>query len=305
MRAGRSIDFADAGILFGVGAYAMWGAFPAFFGLLDPAGAVEILAHRVVWTLVIMLVVLAALGRLGSLRGLHLRTWVLVAGASAAISLNWGTYIYGVVSGRVVETALGYFINPLVSVVFGVVLFRERLRPAQIGALLLAAVAVVVITVDYGHPPFIALTLAFSFATYGLIKKVVPLDPRTSLTAEGIVAAPFALGYLLFLTVTGTATFLGHGTGHTVLMVSAGLVTAAPLLLFGAAAQRVPLSTMGMLQYLTPALQMAWGVAVLHEGMPASRWIGFVLIWAALVVFTADTLVRARRSRRRETSVQK
>lgn len=305
MRAGRSFDFADAGILFGVGAYAMWGAFPAFFGLLEPAGAVEILAHRVVWTLVIMLVVLAALGRLRSLRGLRLRTWGLVAGASAAISLNWGTYIYGVVSGRVVETALGYFINPLVSVVFGVVLFRERLRPAQIGALLLAAVAVVVITVDYGHPPFIALTLAFSFATYGLIKKVVPLDPRTSLTAEGIVAAPFALGYLVFITVTGTATFVGHGAGHTVLMVSAGLVTAAPLLLFGAAAQRVPLSTMGMLQYLTPALQMAWGVAILHEDMPASRWIGFVLIWAALVVFTTDTLIRARRSRRRESSMQK
>lgn len=305
MKAVRSVGFADAGILFGIGAYAMWGAFPAFFGLLEPAGAVEILAHRVVWTLLIMLVVLAVMGRLGSLRGLGLRTWALVAGASAAISINWGTYIYGVVSGRVVETALGYFINPLVSVMLGVVLFRERLRPAQIGALVLAAVAVVVITVDYGHPPVIALTLAFSFATYGLIKKVVPLDPRTSLTAEGVIAAPFAFGYLGFLTVTGASTFVGHGVGHTALMVSAGVVTAAPLLLFGAAAQRVPLSTMGMLQYLTPALQMAWGVAVLHEDMPASRWIGFVLIWAALVVFTTDTLIRARHARRRETTVQK
>ncbi|BAH49045.1 EamA family transporter RarD [Rhodococcus opacus] len=282
----------------GVGAYVLWGAFPAFFGLLGPAGSVEILAHRVVWTLGLMFVVLAVSGRLRSLRGLSARTWLLVAAASTAIAVNWGTYIYGVTSDRVVETALGYFINPLVSVLLGVVIFRERLVPAQIVALALAAVAVIVITVDYGHPPYIALTLAASFALYGLCKKVMPLDPRTSLTAEGIVAAPVAVGYLVFLAVTGAGTFLGFGLGHTLLLMAAGPVTALPLLLFGAAAQRVPLRTLGMLQYLTPALQMAWGVAVLHEDMPASRWIGFALIWVALAIFSTDALVRVRRERR-------
>lgn len=284
-------------MLCGFGAYASWGLFPAFFGLLAPAGAVEILAHRVLWTLILMLVVLAVSGRLGALRGLGPRTWVLVSCASAAIAVNWGVYIYGVVSGRVVETALGYFINPLVSVLFGVLFFRERLRRAQVVALAIAVAAVVVITVDYGRPPLIALTLALSFALYGVVKKVVPLDPRTSLTGEGMVAVPFAAGYLIFLAATGAGTFTGHGAGHTWLLVSAGLVTAIPLLLFGAAAQRVPLATLGMLQYLTPSLQMAWGVFVLHEDMPASRWIGFVLIWVALVVYSTDALIRARRGR--------
>lgn len=289
----------NIGVLCGIGAYLAWGMFPAFFGLLAPAGAIEILAHRVLWTLLLMLLLLAVLGKLGTLRGLGLRTWALVATASAAIAVNWGTYIYGVMSGRVVETALGYFINPLVSVLFGVLFFRERLYRAQIAALLLATIAVVVITVDYGRPPIIALTLALSFALYGVIKKIVPLDPRTSLTGEGVVAVPFALGYLLFLAGTGTGTFLGEGPGHAFLLVSAGLVTAVPLLLFGAAAQRVPLATLGMLQYLTPSLQMVWGVLVLHEAMPASRWIGFSLIWLALVIYSADALRRARRAPRR------
>lgn len=294
----RARSGSSSGILYGVAAFLLWGTFPAFFGLLDFADPVEILAHRVVWTLLLMLIVLAFAGRLGSLRGISARTWLLVTAASAAIAVNWGTYIYAVVSGRVVEAALGYFINPLVTVLLGVVIFRERLRPAQIAALVLAATAVVVITVDFGKPPIVALLLAGSFATYGLVKKVVPLDPRTSLTAEGVVAAPFAVGYLVFLGLTGAGAFISSGTGHSLLLLAAGPVTALPLLLFGVAAQRVPLATMGMLQYLTPALQMAWVVAVMHEDMPASRWIGFVLIWAALVIFTTDTFVAGRRSRR-------
>lgn len=293
----REGEGSNVGVLCGLGAYLSWGMFPAFFGLLVPAGALEILAHRVLWTLVLMLLLLAVLGRLTTLRSLGPRTWALVAAASTAIAVNWGVYIFGVMSGRVVETALGYFINPLVSVLFGVLFFRERLRPAQILALVMAVAAVVVITVDYGRPPIIALTLALSFATYGVIKKIVPLDPRTSLAGEGVVAVPFAAGYLIFLGATGAGTFAGHGVGHSLLMVSAGLVTAIPLLLFGAAAQRVPLATLGMLQYLTPSLQMAWGVFVLHEDMPASRWIGFVLIWIALSIYSTDALVRARRSR--------
>ncbi|WP_072688543.1 EamA family transporter RarD [Rhodococcus marinonascens] len=286
------------GAAYGVGAYVMWGAFPAFFGLLGPAGPGGILAHRIVWTLALMFVVLAVSGRIGSLRGLGVRTWLLVSAASTAIAVNWGTYVYGVTSGRVIEAALGYFINPLVSVLLGVVIFRERLVPVQIVALALAATAVLVITVDYGHPPYIALTLAASFALYGLCKKVMPLDPRTSLTAEGIVAAPIAVGYLVFLAFTGAGTFFGNGSGHSLLLMAAGPVTALPLLLFGAAAQRVPLRTLGMLQYLTPALQMVWGIAVLHEDMPPSRWVGFALIWMALLIFSTDLLVRTRRERR-------
>lgn len=283
------------GIACGVGAYTFWGAFPVFFGLLTDSGPVEILAHRVVWTLALMLVVTAIAGRWGKLRGLSWRTWALVCSASCAIAVNWGTYIFAVTSGRVVEAALGYFINPLVSVLFGVLIFRERLTRAQLIALTLAVAAVAVITLDYGYPPYIALVLAFSFASYGLVKKVVRLDADTSLTAEGLVAAPFAMGYLVFLAAVGAGTFLQEGPGHAALLMATGPVTALPLLLFAVAAQRVPLSTMGMLQYLTPALQMMWGVFVVHESMPASRWIGFALIWVALAIFTTDALVRARR----------
>ncbi len=274
-------------VKFGVGAYLIWGVFPAFFGLLAFAGAVEILAHRIVWTLVAMLGVLAIMGRLRQLTRISPQAWLLSAAASAMIATNWGTYVYGVISEHVVECALGYFINPLVSVLFGVLIFREKINRAQLAALALAVVAVVVLTVDYGHPPWIALTLACSFALYGLLKKVVPLDPMRSLAAEGIVAAPFAIGFLIVL---GSA----HSAGQTALLVLCGPITMVPLLLFGAAAQRVPLVTMGLLQYLTPALQMAWGVLVVGEAMPPARWAGFALIWVALAIFTADAIRRSR-----------
>ncbi|GAA4480436.1 EamA family transporter RarD [Rhodococcus olei] len=288
----------DVGVAAAVGAYALWGMFPIFFGLLAPAGPVEILAQRMLWTLVVMLGVAAVVGRLSRLRTLTLRAALMVVAAAAAISVNWGVYIYGVTSGRVVEAALGYFVNPLVSVLLGMVVLRERINRWQAVALGFGALAVVVLTVDYGRPPWIALVLALSFGGYGLIKKTIPLDPVTSLTAEGIVTAPFALGYLAWLAASGASTFVGHGIVHTLLLMSAGAVTAVPLLLFGAAAQRVPLVTLGIIQYLNPALQMTWGVAVLHEDMPGSRWAGFVLIWLALVVFTVDAVRRVRRSRR-------
>ncbi|MEU3015728.1 EamA family transporter RarD [Nocardia asteroides] len=285
------------GVVFGTGAYLIWGMFPAFFGLLAFASAAEVVAQRIIWTLVVVLIVLALAGRLRELRAIDARTWRLAAAASAAIAINWGTYVYGVNSGQVVQCALGYFINPLVTVAFGVVLFRERLTRAQWIALGLGAVAVLVLTVDYGRPPLIALVLACSFATYGLVKKVIPLDALRGIAAEGIVAVPFALAFLVVLTVTGRTEFTST-PAHFGLMLATGPVTLVPLLLFAVAAQRVPLSTMGILQYLTPALQMAWGVAVMHEPMPASRWAGFALIWAALAVFTTDALRRARRARR-------
>ncbi|MEV6365197.1 EamA family transporter RarD [Nocardia asteroides] len=285
------------GVVFGTGAYLIWGMFPAFFGLLAFASAAEVVAQRIIWTLVVVLIVLALAGRLRELRAIDARTWRLAAAASAAIAINWGTYVYGVNSGQVVQCALGYFINPLVTVAFGVVLFRERLTRAQWIALGMGAVAVLVLTVDYGRPPLIALVLACSFATYGLVKKVIPLDALRGIAAEGIVAVPFALAFLVILMVAGRTEFTST-PAHFGLMLATGPVTLVPLLLFAVAAQRVPLSTMGILQYLTPALQMAWGVAVMHEPMPASRWAGFALIWAALAVFTTDALRRARRTRR-------
>ncbi|MFI6048370.1 EamA family transporter RarD [Nocardia sp. NPDC051321] len=293
MRRSRSIP----GVAFGMSAFFLWGLFPAFFGLLAFASAGEVVAQRILWTLLVVLAVLMVSGRLRELRGIGARIWRLAAVASAAIAINWGVYVYGVTSGHVVECALGYFINPLVTVAFGVLIFRERLAKAQWAALGLGAAAVAVLTVDYGRPPIIALVLACSFATYGLVKKVIPLDALRGIAAEGIVAAPFALAFVIALAVTGRSEF-GSSAGHAALMLATGPVTLVPLLLFAVAAQRVPLSTMGLLQYLTPALQMAWGVAVAHEPMPASRWAGFALIWMALAVFTAHALLRARRTHR-------
>ncbi|MFI9403947.1 EamA family transporter RarD [Nocardia sp. NPDC052316] len=285
------------GVAFGTSAFFLWGLFPAFFGLLAFAGAAEVVAQRILWTLVLVLAMLLVSGRLRELCGIGARIWRLAAVASAAIAINWGVYVFGVTSGHVVECALGYFINPLVTVAFGVLIFRERLAKAQWAALGLGAAAVAVLTVDYGRPPVIALVLACSFATYGLVKKVIPLDAVRGIAAEGVVAAPFALAFVIVLAVTGRSEF-GSSTGHAALMMATGPVTLIPLLLFAVAAQRVPLSTMGLLQYLTPALQMAWGVAVAHEPMPASRWAGFALIWTALAIFTAHALLRARHAHR-------
>lgn len=285
-----------SGYLFGAAAYLMWGLFPAFFPLLEPASALEILAHRMIWTLLLMVMVVAVSRRLRDLITMGSRNWGLLVGASVLIALNWGVYIYAVNSGHVLDAALGYFINPLVTVLLGVVIFREPLSRWQLLALVLAFAAVAVLTVSYGQLPVITLILAVSFAGYGAIKKTVTVDPRVSLTAEGIAAAPFAVVYLAFLGLTGQQHFLGYTHGHTALMVFSGVVTALPLLMFGIAAQRIPLVTLGLLQYLTPTLQMLWGVLVKHEAMPPERWVGFALIWAALAIFTVDTVRRARRT---------
>lgn len=289
---------APGGLAMGLGAYTLWGLFPAFFPLLKPASAMEILGHRMVWTLGFMLLLLAATRRLSRLWTIPLRTWAMAGAAAVLIAVNWGTYIYAVNSEHVVEASLGYFINPLLSVLLGVVVLRERLRRWQGVALAIAVVAVAVLTIDYGRPPVISLTLAASFGLYGLIKKTIALDPLSSLTAEGLVLAPLSIGYLVWLQCTGESTFTSHGLGHTTMLVSAGVVTALPLLLFGAAAQRIPLVTIGVLQYLTPVLQLAWGLLVVHETMPASRWAGFVIIWVALAIFTSDAVSAARRSSR-------
>jgi chloramphenicol-sensitive protein RarD len=287
-------DARRSGLLFGVGAYGMWGLFPAFFPLLKPASAFEILAHRIVWCFLLMVVVIAAVRRRGDLRAMSVRTWLLLTLASALISVNWVIYIYAVNNGHVVDAALGYFINPLVTVALGLLLFRERLNAAQWVALAIAVGAVAVLTVEVGALPVIGLGLAVSFGLYGAVKKVVPTDPRVSVGVEAAIATPLALAYLVALQLAGDGTFTNHGGGHIALMVMSGVLTALPLLFFAAAAQRLPMVTLGLLFYLTPAMQLTWGVVVGHEPMPPARWLGFGLIWLALAVFTVDALNRRR-----------
>ena len=287
-----------SGLLAGLGAYAIWGAFPAFFGLLTFLSPLEVVAHRIVWTVVLMLAVLGFAGHLGELKGLPRRTWGMVAAASLFISINWGMYVFAVATGHVVEAALGYFINPLVSVLFGVIVFKESINRVQICAVILAAVAVAVLTADYGRPPWIALTLAMSFASYGVVKKLIPLRPAVSLTAEGLVALPAALTIVMVALLSGTPHAFSFGPAQTLLVLCLGPITAAPLLLFGRAAQAVPLVTLGILQYLTPGMQMTWGILVVHEDMPPARWAGFTLIWIALAVFTANAVISLGSSRR-------
>ncbi|MFU8851704.1 EamA family transporter RarD [Micromonospora sp. SL1-18] len=287
------------GYLFGFGAYLIWGFFPIYLKLLRPAGPVEILAHRIVWSVVFVALLLAALRNIGFLRALARRPRALagIGAAAVLIAVNWGTYIYGVNSDRVVETALGYFINPLVIVLIGVFVLRERLRPAQWAALGVGGLAVAVLTVDYGRPPYLALVLAFSFAGYGLVKKRLALPAAEGLFVESAVLALPALAYLGWLTRGDAATFGHVSAGHTALLVLAGAATAIPLLLFAGAANRLPLSTIGMLQYVGPILQLGCGVLIYHEPMPPARLAGFALVWLALVVFTADALRQARRTR--------
>jgi chloramphenicol-sensitive protein RarD len=281
---------------YGVAAYVIWGLFPLYFPLLKPAGATEILAHRMAWSLFFMVAILMARRHWSWVRRLTPRRLGLLALAGLVITVNWGIYIYAVNSGHTIEAALGYFINPLFSVLLGVVVFRERLRPWQWAAVGCGAVAVVVLTADYGRLPWIALVLACAFGTYGLLKKFANTPSAESLTVETLVLFVPALAYLGMLEARGTGTFGHAGPGQALLLAGAGVVTAVPLLLFNGAAIRVPMTTIGMMQYIAPVLQFVIGVAVQQEDMPASRWIGFLLVWVALVILTADGL-RARNAR--------
>ncbi|WP_425244685.1 EamA family transporter RarD [Streptomyces citrinus] len=277
----------------------MWGLVPLFWPLLRPAGSVEILAHRMVWSLVVVGVALLFVRKWGWARDLlrQPRRLGLVAVAATVITVNWGFYIWSVNAGHVVEASLGYFINPLVSIALGVLLLGERLRPAQWVAVGVGLLAVLVLAIGYGQPPWISLILAFSFGTYGLVKKKVNLSGVESLAAETAVQFLPALGYLVWLTVQGSSTFATEGAGHAALLASTGLVTAIPLVCFGAAAIRVPLSTLGLLQYLAPVFQFVLGIVYFHEEMPAERWAGFGLVWVALVVLTWDALRSSRAGR--------
>ena len=284
-------------MVYGLGAYILWGFFPAFFPLLEPASPLEILAHRIIWTMVVMGVIIAFTGHWRDIIKANAKTWVWMTGAAILIAINWGTYVLAVNSGHVAEAALGYFINPLMSVALGVLVLRERLRQVQAIAIGIATAAVTYLTIAQGTPPLIGLTLAISFALYGLMKKQVRLSPLASLTMETIILFPVALGYWVFLARTHTSTFSGHGTWHLALLVSAGLVTAVPLLLFNKAAQVLPLATLGIIQFITPNLQAAWAFFVKHEPSTTADTITFAAIWFAVVLYLAD-IVRTDARRR-------
>jgi chloramphenicol-sensitive protein RarD len=291
------------GYLFGLAAYVMWGFFPLYFKLLRPSGSIEILAHRVLWSVVFIAMLLTAMRDWRFLSDILRRPRMLggITLAAIFIAVNWGTYIYGVNSDHVVETSLGYFITPLVTVLLGVAVLRERLCAWQWVALAIGAVAVAVLTIDYGRLPWIALTLAAAFGLYGLTKKQLGLPPAHGLFVESTVLLLPALGYLGWLAADGRSTFGHVSVAHTSLVVLAGAMTAIPLLLFAEATNRIPLSTMGLLQYVAPVLQLGCGVLVFHEPLPPARLAGFTLVWMALSVFTTDAIRQARRTSREKS----
>ena len=283
------------GLLLGVAAYAMWGLFPLYWPLLEPGGAMEILAHRIVWSLVFVVLLLLVTRR--ALRDLprDRRGLSLLGVAAILIGINWGVFIWAVNHDHVLDSSLGYFINPLVSVALGVLVLRETLRRTQWMAVALAAVGVATLAVQAGRPPWIALTLAVTFGLYGLVKAVVGVGPVEGLTVEAAALAPLAVGYLAWLAATGRSTFTSHGVDHAALLISGGAVTAVPLLFFAAAVASAPLSQLGVLFYLNPTMQLLIGVFVRHEPLPTSRLIGFVLVWIALAIFTIDSVTNHRR----------
>jgi len=292
---------ARLGVVAGASAYALWGMFPLVFRLVEEVPAGEILLHRIVWSFVVVaaLLLLRRDRRWFAPVRAASRGMLRLTLAAAAIAVNWLVYIWAVNSGNVVEAALGYYVNPLLTVALGVVVLGERLRHLQRWALGFGAAAVVVLTAAYGRMPWIALVLAASFATYGFLKKSVPVDATTSLAVETSILLLPAAGAMVALQVRGDAAFLAGPVGRDLVLLSLGLVTAVPLLLFGTAARRIPLSLVGLLMYLTPTMQLLIGVVVLDEPLPPERLAGFVLVWTALTLLAVDA-VRALRQTRRE-----
>ena len=290
------------GTIYGFLTYAMWGVLPIYFHALAPASSWEILAHRIVWSFLLTLVVWRWKRDLSWLRALvrNPRRMALLALAALFLAINWGVFIYAVTIDNVVESSLGYFINPLFLVLMGVLLLGERMSRLQWIALGFGTLAVGVITLDYGRPPWIALSLATSFATYGYIKKQLGahIGALESMTVETVVLTPFAIGGIIWIEMSGRGTFLTEGPSHALLIMVSGVATAVPLILFAAAASRIPLTTMGLLQYIAPVGQFTVGVLVLGEVVPGPRWIGFGLVWIGLAVLTVDMFRRGQRNRR-------
>lgn len=292
-----------SGLAFAISAYALWGLLPIFFLSLAPAGSIEIVSWRVLFSFVFCALIITLTRSWPKLVAIlrQPRLIVLLGVAGALILVNWLVYVFATLSGHVVEGSLGYFINPLVTVLLGVLLLRERLRVAQWVAVGIAAVAVLVLAIGYGQFPWISLVLACSFGLYGFVKKWVGprVDAVSGLTIETALLAPVAVGMLAIVAATDDGIVFGTaGPTNTLLLVSAGIVTAVPLLLFAAASRRLPLVWIGLTQFLTPILQFLFGALVMGEPMPLERWIGFILVWAALTVFMTDMILTGRAARR-------
>ena len=284
------------GLLFGVSAYTLWGLFPIYWPLLKPANQLEIVSHRAVWTLVFCFIILALTKTLKSTLAL-LKRPKIVAGlflGSILISINWIIYIYAANTGHVIEASLGYFINPLVVIATGVIVLKEKMRPLQWSAVGIASIGVAVLTIDYGRLPWIALGLALSWGSYGLVKKQLGLGALEGLSIETLLSSGFYLGYLIWLGNRGEGQF-SHSLTLTLLLIGGGAVTAIPLLLFNGSTNRLPLTLVGLLQYITPTIQFCIGVWYYHEDMPAARWAGFLIIWVALMSLALD-LIRSSRT---------
>ena len=286
----------NRGLIYGVAAYGIWGLFPLFWPLMAPAGSLEILAHRIAWSLAFLALFNSLRGRWSSilkvLRSSRL-VWQLVA-AAVLITVNWGLYIWSVNNGHIIDASFGYFMNPLINVLLGILLFKEKLNLPQRVAVGIAAAGVVWMAVDAGTLPWIGLVLAFSFAGYGAVKKQLKVPATDSLSVETILLAPVAVGYLVWLEANGSAAFLHEGGWQALASIAAGPVTAVPLVFFAAAAKRLPYSTLGVVQYLTPTMQFLLGWLLFNEAMSSGRWLGFGLVWVALVVFTVDAVRQGR-----------
>jgi chloramphenicol-sensitive protein RarD len=284
------------GLIYGVSAYLLWGLFPLYWPLLEPANSLEIVSHRAVWTMVFCLIVLYATKALKSTLATFKRPKVAAKlfVTTILISINWLVYIWATNNGHVVEASLGYYINPLIVIAFGVILLKERMRPLQWTAVSIATIGVLVLTIDYGRLPWVALGLALSWGSYGLMKKQLGLGALEGLAIETLIAFIPYCGYLVFIGAKGEGQF-GHGAGLTALLISAGAITAIPLLLFNGSTTRLPFTTIGLLQYITPTIQFSIGVWIRHEAMPTARWVGFIFIWMALTTLAID-LVRSGRT---------
>ena len=298
--AGQERSIHSTGVLLGVAGYLFWGMFPLYFALLDSVSPIEIVAHRIIWSLIVVLLVLIVGKQWRAFTSAFSRRNVIILGSAAIfLSINWLVYVYAVTTNQVVQASLGYFVNPLISVAMGVLILKEKLRKTQWIAVGIAIVAVAVLTIASGSLPWIALTLGLSFATYGLLKKFANLPSLHSLGIETAVLVPIAMVILGIAIVNGSESFVLDGPKITFLLIMLGPVTAIPLLAFGGASTRIPLSTLGVLQYITPIAQFFLGVFVFQEIMSTGRWIGFTLVWISLVIFTVD-MYRHTRTRNRQ-----
>lgn len=284
------------GILYGIGAYVLWGFFPIYWKFLHEVPALQVIGHRIGWSFIVLIIYILTTKQWHDFRktAFNAKTIGMYAVAGVLLSINWLIYVWGVNAGFIVETSLGYFINPLLSVLMGVIFLREKLRPAQWLPVIIAALGVVYLTFVYGRLPWIALSLAFSFGTYGLVKKLAPLGSLYGLTLETAIVFPIALIYLTFVQASGTGAFGHDGTQVNLFLIGAGIVTTIPLLMFASAAKEIPLTMIGILQYIAPTLQFLIGIFIYKEPFDQSHFVGFGIVWVALIIFWVENFIAHR-----------